>query len=66
MKSILTLLTVACVATLGFTGCSSPSTCQSGTQKTCPMTKKACTSQTGCCASSTGTCPVKKSCSTNN
>ncbi|MFZ4774968.1 MAG: hypothetical protein ACOYM3_06385 [Terrimicrobiaceae bacterium] len=58
MKSILTLLAVACVASFGFTGCAT--NCKQGMPKTCPMTKQACTSPTACCATSTGTCPVKK------
>lgn len=59
MKSILTLLSVVCVASFGVTGCCSTKQCP--TTKTCPMTKKACTSPSSCCATSTGTCPVKKS-----
>ncbi|MEI6277907.1 MAG: hypothetical protein WCQ16_00830 [Verrucomicrobiae bacterium] len=60
MKSILTLLSVVCVASLGFTGCaSSPKKCCHPT-KICPVTKKACCAKPGCCVPSTANCPVKK------
>ncbi|MCK9589361.1 MAG: hypothetical protein WC076_01085 [Terrimicrobiaceae bacterium] len=58
MKSILTLLSVACLATIGFTGCSS--TCAKGTPKACLMTKKPCPAKTSCCATPPAACPMKK------
>lgn len=54
MKSILTLLSVVCVASFALAGCASP------TSK-CPVMKKSCKNPSSCCASSTGTCPMKKS-----
>jgi len=59
MKSIVTLLSIACISTFGLTACASNQKCAS--TKTCPMTKQACTSTKGCCAASAATCPVKKS-----
>jgi len=55
MKSIVTLLSVAFITTVGFTGC-----CTQGAQKTCPMTKKSCTAASSCCATSAATCPMTK------
>lgn len=53
MKSIVTLLSVAILATVGFTGCCTA-------QKTCPMTKKSCTAASSCCATTAATCPMTK------
>lgn len=59
MKSIVTLLGIACLSTIGLTACASNQKCVPS--KTCPMTKQACTSAKGCCATSAASCPVKKS-----
>ena len=64
MKSILTLLSVVCVASLGFTGCAAsakqcPTKCPP--TQTCPMTKKPCASPNACCAKTPANCPAKKS-----
>lgn len=58
MKSILTILSVVCVASFGFTGCATSTKCHT---KVCPVTKKSCSTPGSCCSSSTGACPVKKS-----
>lgn len=61
MKSILTLLSVVCIASLGITGCCSTKQCPTtkacpATSKTCPATKKACPTPSTCCS----TCQVNK------
>ncbi len=64
MKSLLTLLAVAGIATIGFTGCAS----SQGSQKNCPLMPKKCTAtktcccaaKPCCCASAPATCPKKK------
>ncbi|MEI8310454.1 MAG: hypothetical protein WCH98_06855 [Verrucomicrobiota bacterium] len=58
MKSLLTLIAVASIATIGFTGCAS----SQGSQKNCPlMAKKCSTTKPCCCPSSTpAACPMKK------
>jgi hypothetical protein len=56
MKTILTLLSVVCVASFGFAGCAS-STKPCRMDKNCPMMKKACANKPVCC---TTNCPMKK------
>ena len=63
MKSLLTLLAVACVATIGFTGCAS----SQGSKKPCPMMSKKCVTDKGsCCPTSSAACPMKKKAKTSS
>jgi len=55
MKSLLTLIAVAGIAAIGFTGCAS----SQGSQKNCPLMPKKCTATQTCC------CAAKASCSTS-
>jgi len=59
MKSLSTLLTVACLATIGFTGCTT--TAKQCPKKPCPMMTKKCVGDKNCCcSSSSAACPTKK------
>ncbi|MBE2203191.1 MAG: hypothetical protein IAE94_02455 [Chthoniobacterales bacterium] len=62
MKSIVTILSVAILATAGFTGCATQKAqCHSqGAQQTCPVTKKSCANVNSCSAKTAAECPMTK------